>query len=158
VYSSVRQLRADAWSSLTELARQWASDTSGAAHRQSTQEGLDGLFRQLLPIENCWAFPGKTAFAELRRLRTAEDRYGLARRTDELHRALGTESYRGATPRQAEPTAPAGEEPLPGGATPKPYFEIHGYRPETGYRVFTEQALKEQQTLLESGNGPWAAA
>ncbi|MFC9462671.1 hypothetical protein, partial [Streptomyces sp. NPDC056983] len=35
--------------------------------------------------------------------------------------------------------------------------EIHGYRPETGYRVFTEQALKEQQTLLESGNGAWAA-
>ncbi|MET7927199.1 aminotransferase class I/II-fold pyridoxal phosphate-dependent enzyme [Streptomyces sp. NPDC005349] len=124
VYSSVRQLRADAWSSLTELARQWASDTSSAARRQAKQERLDELFRQLLPIENCWAFPGRSAFTELRRLRTAEDRYGLARRTDELHRALGTESYRSATPRKAEPTAPAGEEPLPGGTTPKPYFEV----------------------------------
>ncbi|WP_406841849.1 aminotransferase class I/II-fold pyridoxal phosphate-dependent enzyme (plasmid) [Streptomyces sp. AHU1] len=122
VYNSVGQMRADAWSSLEELARRWAEGPSIGIFAQQTAQQLEELFELLTSIENCWAFPGKTGFIELRRLYELGDRQRLAQRVMELNRALGTDAYRSASPTRAGLEDAVGEEPHIGPT--KPYFEV----------------------------------
>ncbi|CAM5513972.1 MULTISPECIES: aminotransferase class I/II-fold pyridoxal phosphate-dependent enzyme [Streptomyces] len=124
VYNSVGQMRADAWSSLEELARRWAGGPSVDVSPQRTAQRLEELFGLLAPIENCWAFPGKTGLGELRRLYEIGDRQRLAQRVMELNRVLGTDTYRTASPPPAGQEDAVGEAPHAGVSSDKPYFEV----------------------------------
>ncbi|MEU8528992.1 aminotransferase class I/II-fold pyridoxal phosphate-dependent enzyme [Streptomyces sp. NPDC048629] len=103
VYNSVRQLRADAWSRLADLTHHLAAHPSSRPVPEETAEQLEELFRLLTPIENCWASPGRTGLTELRRLHRTGDLTRLARRADDMNRALGTDTYHGAPPPEAKP-------------------------------------------------------
>ncbi|MFJ9416545.1 aminotransferase class I/II-fold pyridoxal phosphate-dependent enzyme [Streptomyces sp. NPDC101227] len=124
VYNSVRQLRADAWSSLAELTRRSALATGADAPPRATADRVEELLRLLTPIENCWAFPGKARLGELRRLHETGDRHRLARYADCLNRALGTDSYRNAPPPQDRPEDAAAEDVPVRDAAARPYFEV----------------------------------
>jgi hypothetical protein len=113
VYNSVWQLRADAWVSLAEVTRRLATDPqdsapngpgaslpgpAGAEPGAELPERVEELFRLLEPIENCWAFPGRSGLSDLRRLHRLGDRKALAARAAELNRALVSGSYRTRRP------------------------------------------------------------
>ncbi|MFD4263809.1 aminotransferase class I/II-fold pyridoxal phosphate-dependent enzyme [Streptomyces sp. NPDC058534] len=103
VHNSVGQLRADAWSSLADLTHQLSEQGAGACPQASVR--LEELFRLLAPIENCWAFPGTAGLEELQRLHEDGEHHRLARRTEDLNRALGSDSHRNPTSPAAASTA-----------------------------------------------------
>jgi len=113
VYNSVWQLRADAWVSLAEVTRRLVTDPpdsapngpgaslpepAGADPGAGLPQRVEELLRLLEPIENCWAFPGRSGLSELRRLHRLGDPKALAARTAELNRALVSGSYRTRRP------------------------------------------------------------
>ncbi|MFI6284881.1 aminotransferase class I/II-fold pyridoxal phosphate-dependent enzyme [Streptomyces sp. NPDC051018] len=107
-HNSVGQLRADAWSSLADLARLLS------ARGPDTQTGvtarIEELFELLAPIENCWAFPGTARLEELRRLYEEGKLQRLAGRAEALDRALGGDGHRGAiSPEAVSSAVPAFE-------------------------------------------------
>ncbi|WP_327298839.1 aminotransferase class I/II-fold pyridoxal phosphate-dependent enzyme [Streptomyces sp. NBC_01197] len=120
VHNSVRQLRADAWSSLGELTHRPPGEHEVAR--------LEELFQLLTPIENCWAFPGKAGLAELRGLHETGDHRRLSQRAEELNRALSTDSYHHAASPPIPADGPAEADDTagydPGAPTSKPYFEV----------------------------------
>jgi arginine decarboxylase len=69
--SSAWQLRADAWNSITELARQLADATLAPASRAERERELARLIDIVAPLETYWADPGPHRMAELRKLVTA---------------------------------------------------------------------------------------
>jgi len=98
VYNSVWQLRADAWVSLAEVTRRLVTDPpdsapngpgaslpepAGADPGAGLPQRVEELLRLLEPIENCWAFPGRSGLSELRRLHRLGDPKALAARTAE---------------------------------------------------------------------------
>ncbi|MDI3386302.1 beta-eliminating lyase-related protein [Streptomyces sp. B-S-A8] len=107
VHNSVGQLRADAWSSLADLTHQLSDQATDA--REQTAERLADLLALLAPVETCWAFPGTAGLDELRRLHENGEHQRLARRAEDLNRALGSDSYRNTV-------SPAGPAARPGGA------------------------------------------
>ena len=88
------QLRADTWSrlkSITDRLDRAARARAGTERvRQQAAETLD----LLEPIESYWAFPGRHAFQQLRRLLEREDFAVLARGVARIVRALMSNSYR----------------------------------------------------------------
>ncbi|MGW9123085.1 aminotransferase class I/II-fold pyridoxal phosphate-dependent enzyme [Streptomyces sp. NPDC055663] len=126
VHNSVGQLRADAWSSLTDLTHRLAAH--GVDGRRDTTARIQELIRLLTPIEHCWAFPGTAALKELRRLYDQGEYRQLAQRTDELDRALAGHRHRGTAPHTAATPSAAPDEttdtahPQPAPSTP--YFEV----------------------------------
>ncbi|MGW1253756.1 aminotransferase class I/II-fold pyridoxal phosphate-dependent enzyme [Streptomyces sp. NPDC002513] len=133
VHNSVGQLRADAWSSLADLTHQLSDQGADACPRAAAR--LEELFRLLAPIENCWAFPGTAGLEALRRLYENGEHQRLARRAEDLNRALGSDSHRNTTTPAPSPTAsPAALDALDAGeaandpaARPlvtRPYFEV----------------------------------
>ncbi|MFZ3554665.1 aminotransferase class I/II-fold pyridoxal phosphate-dependent enzyme [Streptomyces sp. BH055] len=126
VHNSVGQLRADAWSSLTDLTHRLA--TQGADGGSHTTAHIEELLRLLAPIEHCWAFPGTPGLTELRGLLTQGEHRQLAQRADELDRALAGHPHRGTAPHTAATPSGAPEDPadaahlLPASTTP--YFEV----------------------------------
>ncbi len=135
VHNSVGQLRADAWSSLADLTHLLSDQTADAYPRAAAR--FEELSRLLAPIENCWAFPGTAGLEELRRLYENGEYQRLARRTEDLNRALGEDSHRSSpSPAAASTASPAplgapGEfddeatgDPAALRPTTRPYFEV----------------------------------
>ncbi|MFI0926499.1 aminotransferase class I/II-fold pyridoxal phosphate-dependent enzyme [Streptomyces sp. NPDC021012] len=126
VHNSVGQLRADAWSSLTDLTHRLAAQ--GADGRPDTTARIRELIDLLAPVEHCWAFPGTAALKELRALHDQREYRQLAYRTEEFYGALAGHRHRPAAPHTAAGPGAAPEEtadpahPLP--APSAPYFEV----------------------------------
>jgi arginine decarboxylase len=67
-YSSVWQLRGDAWSSLADATKRLA-DASGPADRRDTlQKEITDTLRLLDPLETYWAYPGRGQLQQLREM------------------------------------------------------------------------------------------
>ncbi|MFV5996905.1 aminotransferase class I/II-fold pyridoxal phosphate-dependent enzyme [Streptomyces sp. NPDC056231] len=133
VHNSVGQLRADAWSSLADLTHQ-LSDQGADAHPRAAGR-IEELFRLLAPIENCWAFPGTAGLEELCRLYENGEHQHLARRTEDLNRALGSDSHRNTTSSATAPMASSAaprelgddetaQDPNTRHQMTRPYFEV----------------------------------
>lgn len=93
-YYSASQLRADSWSRLktasARLAERGDADPGAAGYRSRITGALD----LLEPIEMYWAFPGRAAFAHLRRLLDNGDYLTLSRVVARIVRALMSNAYR----------------------------------------------------------------
>ncbi|MEU4172909.1 aminotransferase class I/II-fold pyridoxal phosphate-dependent enzyme [Streptomyces sp. NPDC026665] len=124
LYNSVWQLRTDAWTSLEEATRRLATGPETAATPDTESRRTEELLRLLEPIENCWAFPGRSRLDEIRRLHEAGDLANAARTAEELNRSLVTDAYRSRAARRRGNPGGTPREDLaaePGGT---PYFEV----------------------------------
>jgi arginine decarboxylase len=131
-YYNASQLRADTWNRLKHDALRLDEKLSRKADiaraRQAVAEALDVLE----PIETYWAFPGKEAFAALRRLFDQEDYKSLALLVSRIVRALSSDAYRrrqitlrlagefGERDEEAEIAESRAEE----ASYARPYFEV----------------------------------
>ncbi|MGW8764089.1 aminotransferase class I/II-fold pyridoxal phosphate-dependent enzyme [Streptomyces sp. NPDC055815] len=124
VHNSVGQLRADAWSSLTDLTHRLAAQGADGRPGPGPTARIEELLRLLAPVERCWAFPGTAGLTELRGLYAQRDHRQLARRTEEFYRDLAGHRHHGTAPHTA--AAPddttAGVHLPPAASTP--YFEV----------------------------------
>ena len=127
-YYNASQFRVDTWNRFKIL-------TSRLERGQVSRPGIEPLRQQarvaldlLSPIESYWAFPGRVAFNQLRRLLDNEDYSDLARAAARIVRALMSNSYR----RRFVPTIfPSEEEEedeqsetAEEQAHARPYFEV----------------------------------
>ncbi|MCZ0978792.1 hypothetical protein O1L60_04650 [Streptomyces diastatochromogenes] len=118
VHNSVGHLRADAWSSLTDLTHRLAAQ--GADGRPDTAARIRELIDLLTPIEHCWAFPGTAALKELRGLHDQHEYRQLAHRAEELYGALAGHRHRAAPHTVAGPGAAPEETADPAHPSPRP--------------------------------------
>ncbi|MEM9010385.1 MAG: aminotransferase class I/II-fold pyridoxal phosphate-dependent enzyme [Pseudomonadota bacterium] len=93
-YYSATQLRADRWSALREAAE--GLHRHGADGRQGKKllKTCEDLFEALAPIENYWAFPGRSAFEHLRRQLQHGNVEDLSISVRRIARALASGAYR----------------------------------------------------------------
>jgi arginine decarboxylase len=124
-YNSLWQFRADAWSSLEESATQLALACAQQRPAETLLEAITGQLDVLGPIERFWAFPGGSAFLEIRRLFAGGhyDRFSIA--VGGINRALITDSYRSCQDRGAEADGyDRNAYPAEQAGTDRPYFEV----------------------------------
>jgi len=129
-YYSAAQVRADRWSALREtidgLARVGASGRGAARLMRRADE----LFEALAPIETYWAFPGRAAFAHLRRLLELRNIDELAFGVRRAARALSSGAYRrrtvplGRGEGEVEDNDDEVTTPVEARALQRPYFEV----------------------------------
>ena len=127
-YYNASQLRADTWSQLKSLTSRLERERDGegtAKRRQLAAQAFDALE----PIESYWAFPGRDAFHQLRRLFDKEDYPTLSRVVARTARALMSNAYRrktiplgisGESEDEEEEALEATDEHL----LARPYFEV----------------------------------
>ena len=96
-YYNANQLRADTWNRLKHdslrLAESADRKTDVARLREQVVEALD----LVEPIEAYWAFPGREAIVNLRKLLESEDYRNLALLAGRIVRALSSDAYRRRT-------------------------------------------------------------
>ncbi|MFV0492401.1 MAG: aminotransferase class I/II-fold pyridoxal phosphate-dependent enzyme [Pseudorhodobacter sp.] len=92
-YYSAVQLRSDRWSALREASDHLSRDPNGR-HTRQTHEKIARLFDQLAPVEAYWAFPGHTAFENLRRQYENGKIDEVSFTVKRIARALTTGAYR----------------------------------------------------------------
>ncbi len=127
-YYSAVQLRADRWSALKETVENLARIGAGGRGEVKQQKRAADLFESLAPIEVYWAFPGKRAFDQLRRLMEARNWDDLAFSIRRVVRALTSGAYRRRVIPlvQDEETDEVEDEstlPIEARALARPYFE-----------------------------------
>lgn len=125
-FFTASEARLDRWQRLNSAAR--------------AQRPVAALLDELEPLENCWAYPGRTLFAELRTLAGAGDHAALARLTERISRSLLRGSYRHdpaawQTDDTELPVDTSVAAAIAAGELPRPYFEVlvvrEGITPET---------------------------
>jgi arginine decarboxylase len=129
-YYNASQLRTDLWHRLRNLTERL--ERAGAGDRERLAGAVSDCVAQLEPIEFYWAFPGKAALAELRRLFRQDEYHDLKRLTASIVQALASEAYRHRLTSEllkadAEDIDDGdAEDQAPGkdGAGHKPYFEV----------------------------------
>ncbi len=92
-YYSAIQLRSDRWSALREATETVANRSNGKPAKKHLVS-IEELFDALEPIETYWAFPGKSAFNQLRRQFDHLNFDDLAFAVRRITRALTSGAYR----------------------------------------------------------------
>jgi len=95
-YYNGSQFRADSWNRLKNLTAR-LERISGSRAAGKLRREAEAALRLLDPIESYWAFPGKAAFHQLKKLLDAEDYPTLARTVARIVRALMSNAYRRKT-------------------------------------------------------------
>src|SRR5260370_29315160 len=142
-YTSLWQVRTDAWSALEESTAQLA--LAGAQQRPVEQltaavaEALDVL----APIERSWAFPGMQAFYKVRRLCATGKHDRCASVVARINRTLATDSYRGGHPWDDDADDEAYEHQL------RPADQSHQHRPYFEVLVIEDMTEDQEHALRE---------
>ncbi|MFK7858044.1 MAG: aminotransferase class I/II-fold pyridoxal phosphate-dependent enzyme [Granulosicoccus sp.] len=134
-YYSATQLRADRWSALRESVEMLDLAATGDApvsehKRAAALTNAEDLLEALAPIEFYWAFPGPTAFAQLRRMLLHGNFEELSVAIRRVVRALTTGAYRRrhipliAEDADADEMEDAASLSVEARALSKPYFEV----------------------------------
>jgi arginine decarboxylase len=92
-YYNASQLRADSWNRLKGCTGRLVGG-HGGRNAAKLKRQAEEILTLLEPIESYWAFPGRIAFHQLRRLLLAEDYEALERIVGRVVRALMSNSYR----------------------------------------------------------------
>jgi arginine decarboxylase len=92
-YYNASQLRADSWNRLKGCTARLVGG-HGGRNAAKLKRQAEEILTLLEPIESYWAFPGRVAFHQLRRLLMAEDYEALERIVGRIVRALMNNSYR----------------------------------------------------------------
>ena len=131
-YYNANQLRADTWNrlkhDLLRLVESASRKTDVARLRDNVTEALD----LVEPIEGYWAFPGREAIVNLRRLLETEDYRNLALLAGRIVRALSSDAYRRRTISlrtsqdgpESDSDAEASDLRPEDAAHGRPYFEV----------------------------------
>ncbi len=93
-YTSVWQLRSDAWCRLEEAADQLRLPGATAAATEHYLHTCTDLLAKLARVELYWAYPGPGEFATVQRMFAAASYDKFFRAVSRVNRALITESYR----------------------------------------------------------------
>ncbi|MCP4327606.1 MAG: aminotransferase class I/II-fold pyridoxal phosphate-dependent enzyme [Alphaproteobacteria bacterium] len=96
-YYNASQLRADSWSRLKSATALLVERGDSAPSADQLKLQIIDLLKLLGPIEGYWAFPGRLAFSELRRLLDSGEHEILARVVARIVRALMSNAYRQKT-------------------------------------------------------------
>ena len=127
-YSSLWQLRGDAWGRLEDASERLAAAPSQGGRTESLVEEVGALYELLEPIEYYWGFPGMRRFEAARQLLAAGDYDRFANTIAGLGRELATESYRRVFRSPRGSTTEDGEvgdvTTEARGSTARPYFEV----------------------------------
>ncbi len=130
-YSSVWQLRSDAWCRLEEAADRLTRPTTNGELREEYVAICRELLTTLTPLEPYWAYPGSPQFARVQRLFSAGSYDKFAHAVTRINRALTTESFRtgdvehaGLDEHDMFGTDPRQLEHQPVAQRDKPYFEV----------------------------------
>ncbi|HEX2746168.1 MAG TPA: hypothetical protein VHN16_17450 [Streptosporangiaceae bacterium] len=123
-YNSTWQIRSDAWCSLEESSAQLV--LAGAQHRSLEELGetIAKLLDVLGPIERFWAFPGVSAFGQVRRLFAAGKYDRFAALVRGINRALATDSFRTGQAGDLGDEDDRAAHPMEPARTDRPYFEV----------------------------------
>src|SRR5918912_2564506 len=92
-YFSVWQLRADGWAWLEGATKRLLETDPRDGELEALTRDVGRLLDLLEPIERYWAFPGRSEFAELRRLLDTGEREQLGKAVARIDRALVDDSY-----------------------------------------------------------------
>ena len=128
-YYSAIQLRSDRWSALRGAVEMAARGSGGKPSKEAIKR-IDDLFEALAPIEAYWAFPGISAFDQLRRQFEHRNFEDLAFSVRRILRALTSGAYRRRTiplERDESDNDELEDEALlspEARALAKPYFEV----------------------------------
>ncbi len=127
-YYNASQLRADSWNRLKGCTGRLIGG-HGGRNTAKLKRQAEEIMTLLEPIESYWAFPGRTAFHQLRRLLLAEDYEALERVVGRVVRALMSNSYRRrSVPVSAHEEGEREEEELVESLEEqtyaRPYFEV----------------------------------
>ncbi len=96
-YYNASQLRADTWNQLKSLTARLEREPDGGRAAAKQRQLAIQAFDTLEPIETYWAFPGRDAFHQLKRLFDKEDYPTLSRAVARTVRALMSNAYRRKT-------------------------------------------------------------
>ena len=88
------QLRIDAWDKLKRILRRLEDRSKANQSTARLQKDVEEIFAILEPIENYWAFPGKTVMAELEDLFEERHFINLSNIVKDIVRMLVSETYR----------------------------------------------------------------
>jgi arginine/lysine/ornithine decarboxylase len=145
-YNSLWQVRTDAWSALEESTAQL--ELAGTQQRPVEQltDAVAEALDVLAPIERFWAFPGMQASYRVRRGSHTSDADVEEEAYDRVEAGEQVVSTTYVTP------YPPGFPVLVPGQVFSPQIlafmgsldtpEVHGYRPDLGYRVYVDKALE----------------
>ena len=100
-HRSVWEVRSESWIALVDELAQLAKQLPDDPGREAGMARVQSLTEALLPIESCWAYPGRRAFAELSVLIERGNIALAAVSARRFHRTLASLSYRhdSATPK-----------------------------------------------------------
>jgi arginine decarboxylase len=93
-YYNTSQLRADTWQRLKHLTSRLDEKLARKGDIARLKAAIGDALGTLEPIETYWAFPGKDAFQQLRRLFELEEHHAVAQLVARIVRALVSDSYR----------------------------------------------------------------
>jgi arginine decarboxylase len=149
-YYNASQLRADTWHRLKHLTGRLDERLARKADLARTKAAVTEALAILEPIEMYWAFPGKEAFQQIRRLFEQEEYRAVAQLVARIVRALVSDSYRrrqiplrvghelgGETDESVDLTELAAEESV----YARPYFEL----------LVVDNLPPAQEQMLRSG-------
>ena len=146
-YYNASQLRADTWSRLKSITDRLGRGAQGrGGEARLTQQAAQAL-DLLEPMESYWAFPGRHAFQQLRRLLEREDYTILARGVARIARALMSNSYRrksvalGLYKGESEDEEEEILDPKEDSSFVRPYFEV----------LVVDDITAQQEHALRSG-------
>src|SRR6266540_1435775 len=119
-YSSVWQLRGDAWSSLADATKRLVDASVPANRRDTLQKEITDTLLLLDPLETYWAYPGRGQLQRLREMCEEGDFESAAQIADTVAAGLsGAVRAAGPALQPAEEDRPARPEP-----TGRPAFEV----------------------------------
>ncbi|HSA82574.1 MAG TPA: hypothetical protein VLE23_17285, partial [Geminicoccaceae bacterium] len=93
-YYNASQLRADTWQRLKHLTSRLDEKLARKGDIARLKSAISDALGTLEPIETYWAFPGKDAFQQLRRLFELEEHHAVAQLVARIVRSLISDSYR----------------------------------------------------------------
>lgn len=129
-YYHASRLRNDAWNRLKRVTRLLHEAVDRGEETRRLRVEAEELFATLTPMEGYWAFPGKRALRNLRRLFDADHFEGLELETSRIVRALTSNAYRAGgrgdqVHDEDEDLHPSDEGQGSGrGRDRRPYFEV----------------------------------
>ena len=93
-YYNASQLRAETWQRLKHLTSRLDEKLARKGDVARLKAAISDALGTLEPIETYWAFPGKDAFQQLRRLFELEEHHAVAQLVARIVRSLVSNSYR----------------------------------------------------------------
>ena len=130
-FYNASQVRADSWNRLKALTARLCKAQQQGRDTDVSMEQIRETLKSLGHFEGYWAFPGRTAFAQLTHLLDSGQSDLLSRTTARITRALMSNAYRKRTIQLALPSEPDEEEDEDDArhryedqANGRPYFEV----------------------------------